>query len=185
MYQQYYTDVRKIKYMFSQLQTLVRQSITDYRLLIAHVLGMGILSENDEEQIRKASSTNEVIMILTKYWSFIDCGPLDSIVDHVCGEGERESLQMYHEELKAFCQRRIFESSDGGERTERKKLHFALDFNDPAVRRIPGRNLKIAVATIIDCRASDLILHDIGSGRTDPGKFNYYHQEYILLLSMM
>lgn len=63
---------------------------------------MGILSKNDEEQIRRASSTNEIIVILTKYWSFIDCGPLDSVIDHMCNEDARTSLHTYHEELKIF-----------------------------------------------------------------------------------
>ena len=175
MYQQFYTDIRQIKHKFSRLQALVRQGITDYRLLIAHVLEMGILSKNDEEQIKKTNSTNEVFMILTKYWSFIDCEPLENIIDLVGNEEGKEILKEYHIALKEFCQRRIFESSDslyGDEHTEKKKLDFALDLNDPAVRCMHRRNLKIAIANILNIQVSDLILHDLGSDR-NPGKVNY------------
>ena len=169
MYQQFYSDIKRIKYAFAQLLVQVRRSITDCKELIAYVLGMGILSEEDEEQIREASNTIDVIAILTKYWSFLDCEPLDGIIDHMCSDAEWRALQEYREQLASFCNRRVSSFDDGDQHAER--LHVEFDLNDPAVRRV--RNLKIVIANILVCRASELILHDIGRDG-NPGKIIHY-----------
>ena len=70
LYQQVVRDTRRIKLKFSTLQDKVWKTITDIEGLVQLTLGMGILSKDDEEQIRKTPST--VSIILTKYWSFLD-----------------------------------------------------------------------------------------------------------------
>ena len=171
--------------MFSQLTAKVQRKIPtlDFdliRSLRTHVVQMNILSERDEERIRSAHDGERLMKILSKYWSFIDFGPLDSLVDFLCSEHEKEGLQTYRRELRAFCERRIFESSGSldDSHTEKRKLQFALDFKDPAVRRIPGKSLKIAIANILECQASDLTLHDIGSGQ-NTGKIYYFNLPYL------
>ena len=164
--------------MFSQLTAKVQKKITTSSFdlissLRTYVVQMKILSKGDEEQIQYARES--FMKILSKYWSFIDFGPLDGIVDCIGSVHEKEALQTYCSELSAFCQRRILKSSDSldDSHTEKRKLQFALDFKDPAVRHIPGKSLKIAIANILECQASDLTLHDIGSGQ-NPGKIYYF-----------
>ena len=167
MYQQFHSDIKGIKYAFAQLLVQVRRSITDCKELIAYVLDVGILSEEEEEQIQGASDTIDVIAILRKYWSFLDCEPLDGIIDHICSDAERRALQEYREQLASFCNRRVSSFHGGDQHAERKGTHVEFDLNDPAVRRV--RNLKIVIANILECRASELILHDIGRDG-NPGK---------------
>ena len=172
MYQQFYTDIRRINHMFSQLLAAVHKYLSSQsdkkHSLGVYAVQSGLLSENDERRLQYYGG-GEVFQILSEYLSFLDFGPLDSIVNDQCSDYEREYLQRYHKELEVFCRRRVLESPaslGGDELTERKKLRFALDLEDPAVKRVPDKSLKVAIANILGCQASDLILHDIRS----PGK---------------
>ena len=156
-----------MKFKFSSLQNRIWKSISDTRDLAKLVLGMKILSEDDEEKVR--NTPNEVDMILTKYWSFLDYENFEHIVENMCGENEMRLMKVYSEEVKRFCERRVSElppdpfgngpsTSNGG----RKKLCIALDLADPALKHI--KDLKIVIANILGCRTSELVLHDIGRG---------------------
>ena len=166
MYQRITTDVKKMKFKFSSLQNCIRKSITDTPGLVKLVLGMNILSEDDEEKVR--NTPNEVDTILTKYWSFLDYENFEHIVENMCEENEKGLMKEYTKEVKMFCNRRISElppdflgngaSNDGG----MKKICVVLNLDDPALKRI--KDLKIVIANILECRASQLVLQDIKCG---------------------
>ena len=171
MYQQLYSDIRQIKHTFARTVTSVRQYIIkcgcDYKDLMIYALNMGILSEEDEKRIREASNADDVITVLTTYWSFLDTEPLDNIIVLFGSEENKVRMDKYNHELRSFCQRRVsraeFPDSYGiGENSGRKKLRIALDLNDPTVRRV--RNLEVVIANILGRQASEVALHDIGSG---------------------
>lgn len=165
MYQRIVTDTRRIKLKFSTLQDEIWKSINDIQGLVQLVLGMGILSKDDEEHIRKNPS--DVSIILTKYWSFLDFENLEHIVERKCSSVEKKMMKEYKEEVQMFCQRRVSElppnSLDSSvNNAGMRKLCILLDLDDPALQHI--RHLKMAIANILGCRTSDLVLQSIEPG---------------------
>ena len=126
---------------------------------------MGILSKDDEEQIRKTPSA--VSIILTKYWSFLDFENLEHIVEHMCSSAEKEKMKEYKEEVLIFCRRRVSELprnslGSSSNHTGMKKLCVKLALDDPALQSI--KHLKMLIANILGCRTSDLVLQNIEPG---------------------
>jgi hypothetical protein len=167
LYQQVVRDTRRIKLKFSTLQDKIWKSITDTQGLVQLVLGMGMLSKDDEEQIRKTPSA--VSIILTKYWSFLDFENLEHIVQCKCSSAsvEKRMMQQYKEDVVTYCQRRVSElppNSLGGSSndTGMKKLCILLALDDPALQNI--KYLKMDIANILGCRTSDLVLQNVEPG---------------------
>ncbi len=158
-----------IKRSFSHLQAIARESIKNHKKLIAHVIGMDILSKKHERKVRRACNTDEVFIVIAKYWSFLDFGNLEDIIEHNCGEGEQILMQKYGKEVKEFCQRRVSEFPPGSLRSdishasdEMDELHFVIDLTNPSLKRI--KDLKRVIATILGLNASKLVLVNIGGG---------------------
>ena len=165
LYQQVVRDTRRIKLKFSTLQDEIWKTITDIQGLVQLALGMGILSKDDEEQIRKTPSA--VSIILTKYWSFLDFENLEHIVERKCGNAEKRMIKEYKEEVEMYCRRRVSEIppnslGSSSNNTGMKKLCVVLALDDPALQSI--RHLKMAIANILGCRTSDLVLQNIQPG---------------------
>jgi hypothetical protein len=167
LYQQVVRDTGRIKRKFSDLQEEIWKSITDIQGLVLLVLGMGILSRDDEEQIRK--NPGAVATILTKHWSFLDFENLEHIVEHKCGSAEIRMMKEYKEEVLIFCQRKVSElppnslgSSNSSNNTGMNKLCIKLALDDPALQRI--KHLKMAIANILGYHTSDLVLQNIEPG---------------------
>ena len=167
LYHSMYTDTKKIKRSFSRLQAKMRQNVTNHKRLIAHIMGMNILSEEDEQEVKKANNTDDVFIVLAKYWSFLDFENLEDIIEHNCGKPEQTLMKEYSEEVKRFCERRVSEfprdslcsdtNHDG-----MKELYIVFDLTDPSLNRI--KHLKFVVANILGCPASKLVLVNIGGG---------------------
>ena len=158
-------DMRKIRLNFSSLQEKIWKSVDDIQGLVRLVLGMSILSEDDEKQIRQTPT--DVSMILTKYWSFLDFVNLEHIVEEKCSNAEKMMVKEYKEEVQQFCERRVSEFprdslGNGGTDPGMKKLYVKLNLDDPALKRI--KDLKIVIANILGCRASELVLQNIEYG---------------------
>ena len=158
-------DTRRIKLKFSILQDEVWKTITDIEGLVQLTLGMGILSKDDEEHIRKTPSA--VSIILTKYWSFLDFENLEHIVERKCGNAEKRMMKEYKGEVEIFCRRRVSElppNSLGSSSTNTgmKKLCVKLALDDPALHTI--RHLKMTIANILGYRTSDLVLQNVEPG---------------------
>ena len=167
LYQQVVRDTRWIKFKFSALQDKIWKSITDIQGLVRLALGMGILSKEDEEQIRKTPWASVVSIILTKYWSFLDFENLEHIVEHMCSSAEKRMMKEYKEEVEMYCRRRVSEFppnslGSSSNNTGMKKLCIVLALDDPALQSI--RHLKMTIANILGCRTSDLVLQNIQPG---------------------
>ena len=165
LYHQIVRDTRRIKLKFSALQEEVWKSITDIQGLVQLVLVMNILSKEDEKIIRKTPSA--VSILLSNYWSFLDFENLEYIVERKCGSAEKRMMKEYKEEVKMYCQRRVSElppSSLGSSsnHTGMKKLCAKLVLDDPALQSI--RHLQMAIANILLCRSSDLVLQNVEPG---------------------
>ena len=175
MYQQFSVDIERIKVQFSKLTTAVGKSIANHVELIAHVLSMGILSGRDEDDMLLANSTSDAMVVLTKYLSFIDHQPLESIIDTMCGDAERQMLLIYCEDLKEFCQRRVriaAPTATDVEHADKESIHILFDLNDPVLRCV--KNLRVSIANILECPASAIVLHGI----RDSGKVGKLLEEY-------
>ena len=147
------------------MQDEVWKTITDIEGLVQLTLGMGILSKDDEEQIRKTPSA--VSIILTKYWSFLDFENLEHIVERKCGNAEKRMMKEYKGEVEMYCRRRVSEFppnslGSSSNNTGMKKLCVKLALDDPALQSI--RHLKMVIANILGCRTSDLVLQNVESG---------------------
>ena len=147
----------------------MRENITDHRKLVATVLDMRILSDKKKRELKKASNTTEVwIVISGEYWSFLDYGRLKVVVENNCGEREKEMMEEYEEEVKRFCERRvsnILSRISTSDHSEMEELHVILDLSDPTLNDI--KKIKIVIANILfpgQAMASKLVIHDIGSG---------------------
>ena len=166
LYHKITKDVDLMKRKFSSLQNKIWIKMKNQLDLIVELaLGMGILSEDDEKRIYESPS--EVRKILTKYWSFLDYGNLEHIVDEVCGEEEQKKMKEYTVEVKKFCERRISEFPSGSlgsgiKHPGMEKLYVMLNLNDPFLKRI--KDLKVVFANILGCPASKLVLQNIENG---------------------
>lgn len=104
-------DVDNIQGEFAALQTTIRRSlretvsVTD---VVAHVIGYGVL-EGDKEKLEEKKSLDEVFNLLTKYWSFLDCLLLRSIVEMYGSDEDHKRMAEYQEKLQNFCNKRVSE----------------------------------------------------------------------------
>ena len=166
LYHKITKDVDVMKRKFSSLQNKIWIKMKEQQDMIVELaLGMGILSEDDEKRIYESPS--EVRKILTKYWSFLDYGNLEHIVEEICGEEDQKRMKEYTVELKKFCERRVSEFPSGSLGNDSKhpgmeKLYVTLNLNDPFLKRI--KDLKVVFANILGCPASKLVLQNIESG---------------------
>lgn len=168
LYQRITIDVSTMKRKFSSLQEEIWKTINDHKGIKAFLLGMGILSKEDQKQVGESSDIEEVrITLAQKYWSFLDYGNLEHIVMHKCGDAEQQMMREYSEKMGRFCERRVSEFplgslSDGTDHAGMKKLHVMLDLTDPTLINV--RRVKMVIANILGCSASTLVLHNIENG---------------------
>ena len=167
--QEIHADIKRIKQRFALLQSRIRNSIRDHKELASHVIGMYILSSQHEEEIKKATSTGDIFIILSKYWSFLDYSILENITQNpsACdfGVDVQQEMDAYHDKLKEFCKRRVSEIPSGylvNDQEGMEKLVVILDHSDISLQHI--KYLKEEIANILEIPASKLLLHDIHIG---------------------
>ena len=171
LHQKIHKDVKMMKHKFSTLQTKIRKNIKEnvsHEELASHVVGMYILSDDHEKQVKKASSIEEIFNILTKYWSFLDFSILENIAVNLCESfNAEEEIRLYRAEVVQFCERRVSEFpqgslSHGTDSEGMGKLVVKLDLQDPSLKHV--KHLKEVIADILEQPASKLVLHDIEYG---------------------
>ena len=168
LHQRIHADVNRLRLKFATLQSTIRQKIKDHKELAAHVIGMYILSPQDEEKVTQAVCTNDIFNVLCKYWSLIDFSNLENITQNedVCSNVKQE-MEAYKAEVKRFCERRVSEVppdvlKNNTDQETMEKLVITLDLNDAPLKNI--KHLKEKIANILSKRASDLLVYDIGKG---------------------
>ena len=163
-------DVNKMKLKFSSLQTKIRRKINNVSDLKTHVIGMGILGEDDEILVKRADNTDDIFMVLMRYWSFLDYENFESIVVNMCGKDSKQIQEwsQYKDEVQMFCEcYRVYELpgsslEDSNKRERMNKLIVRLNLDDPVLSRI--KHLKEVIANILGVQASKLILENIEGG---------------------
>ena len=76
-------------------------------------------------------------------------------------------MKEYCEEIKRFCERRVTELptgslGNGTDHSGMKKLTVTLNLKDPSLKHI--KDLKVVIANILGCLASQLVLENIENG---------------------
>ena len=91
-------DYDRIKREFAKLQTKIRLSLRDRGItpkeVAAHVIGYGI-SESDESKLQEKESLEDIFILLSHCWSFLDCDLLISIVDAYGTEEDSQTVKEY------------------------------------------------------------------------------------------
>lgn len=110
-------DLKELKKKFITLQFEVRESLSKKvspQKIVAHVLSdyddicenhdcktVSLFSDTDQEKLNSAISVDQVFQVLRKYWSFLKCEILYSVVDH-CGDESDQARVDYQKQLQIF-----------------------------------------------------------------------------------
>lgn len=163
------TDLDKLQKKFATLQTSVRKSLKGRGVptkdVVAHVIGFGVSDEHKKE-LMALDSFDEVFIILTDYWSFLDCDLLENIVENYGCDTDQEKIGKYQEELNLFCKRRISEVPNkslvlSNDQT-RERMIVKLNINDPRLAII--KDLKIKICKILSIEPWSLQIMEIKEG---------------------
>ena len=133
-------DFDRIKREFATLQTKIRLSLRDKGItpkdLATHLVGYGI-SESDESNLQEKESLEDIFILLSHSWSFLDCDILTSIVDAYGTEEDNRRMKEYTEKQEEFCNRRVLElplsstSKMGTQDPKDKEMVLKLDLSNP------------------------------------------------------
>ena len=87
----------------------------------------------DGKKIQNASSIPDIFVVMLPYLSFFNYQPLECIIEYKGTPEDKAKLQKYLDELKEFCQRRIFEVPPhvyGNESNKENWAKFTLKLDD-------------------------------------------------------
>ena len=168
--------VDKIKREFATLQTKIRLSLKEKGVtaqdIAAHVIAFGVAEEN-KEMIKTEESLEQVFILLTDCWSFLDCDLLDSIVE-VYGTNEDHCRMVeYQEKLQNFCKRRISElpsevllpkpcSQSQLQTLRREQVTIKLNMSDPRLFVI--KEIKKKICKILNADPATLEIKEVKEG---------------------
>ena len=171
--QRIHAETKTMKHRFSALQTMIRNNLKTKNVnpedLATHIIGMYILSEEHENRMEKASKLEEIFIILTKYWSFLDFSHLENIAEIFCNDKceAKKELDRYKRDVQQFCKRRVSEFppgslNNGTDIEGMDKLVVVLDLKDPSLKHV--LDLKEVIGNILGQPSSKLVLYNIGIG---------------------
>ena len=152
-------DFDRIKREFATLQTKIRSSLRDKGItpkdLAAHLIGYGI-SESDESKLQEKESLEDIFILLSHIWSFLDCDLLTSIVYAYGTEEDSQKMKEYTEKQEEFCKRRVSElPSSSTSKTETQdpkdeEMILKLDLSDPKLSDLKKTKKTICKILSID-----------------------------------
>ena len=167
-------DVDKIKKEFAVLQTVIRLSLKEKGVtaqdVAAHVIGFGV-SEADQKKLETEQSLEKIFMLLTNYWSFLDCDLLDSIAEVYGSAEDHRKMAEYQRKLRAFCKRRLSETpkemllnlSNGSVQSHAsKRMTVKLNMSDPRLSVI--KEIKATICKILNVKPEALVIKEIKRG---------------------
>ncbi len=179
--QQLTNDIKTMERKFAHLQTATRVSLkksitktvdllslvallTSYRTSRAVIeRESNMLLADQQEDLRRAASVDEIFVMVSPFWSFLDFEILEDVIQMYGTDSDRHNLAGYVTELKKFLNTwkaepcKISRLDDDKQRT---KLCFKLDTDSLAIYR----DLKVAIARIFEVEVHALHLHSIDSG---------------------
>ncbi|XP_064385878.1 uncharacterized protein LOC135334573 isoform X2 [Halichondria panicea] len=177
--QQLTNDIKSIEKKFTNLQTATRESLkksdtvdllslvallTSYRSSRAVIESeSNMLLAHQQEELRRAASIDEVFVIVSPFWSFLDFEILEDVINKFGAESDQSDLATYFIELKDFLNTWKIEPckiSRLDDDKKRVKFCFKLDADSLAIYR----DLKAAIARILKVPVYALHLHSIENG---------------------
>ncbi len=177
--QQLTNDIKTIERKYIHLQTVTRESLkknktvnllslvallTSYRASRAVIESeSNMLLAHQQEYLRRAASIDEIFVIVSPFWSFLDFEILEDVIELFGADSDQHNLAEYVIELKKFlnswkvspCK---ISRLDDDER--RMKICIKLDTDSLAIYR----DLKAAIARIFEVDVYALHLHSIEDG---------------------
>ena len=176
--QQLTNDIKTIERKFAHLQTATRESLKKCNVILMSLVALltsyrafravieresNMLLADQQEDLRRAASVDEIFVIVSPFWSFLDFEILEDVIEMFGADSDRHNLVEYLIELKECLNTRkvepckISQLDDGKTRT---KLCFKLDTDSLAIYR----DLKVAIARIFEVEVHALHLHSIEDG---------------------
>ncbi len=177
--QQLKNDIKTIERKYVRLQTATRESLkksrsvdllslvallTSYRASRAVIESeSNMLLAHQQEELRKAASVDEIFVIVSPFWSFLDFEILEDVIELFGADSDRQNLAEYVTEHKQFLNSwkvspcKISPLDDD---KSRMKICIKLDTDSLEIYR----DLKIAVARIFEVEVYALHLHSIEDG---------------------
>ena len=122
-----------------------------------------MLLAHQQEELRRAASIDEVFVIVSPFWSFLDFEILEDVIKKFGTESDQSDLATYFTELKDFLNTWKVEPckiSRLDDDKKRVKFCFKLDAESLAIYR----DLKAAIARILKVSVYALHLHSIEGG---------------------
>ncbi len=175
--QQLTSDIKTIERKFAHLQTATRESLKKCNVILMSLVALltsyrtsravieresNMLLADQQEDLRRAASVDEIFVIVSPFWSFLDFEILEDVIK-MFGADSDHNLAEYITELKEFLNTwkvepcKISRLDDDKKRT---KLCFKLDTDSLAIYR----DLKVAIARIFEVDVHALHLHSIEDG---------------------
>ena len=182
--QQLTNDIKAIEKKFANLQTATRESLkmkrkkrkkivklmslvallTSYRTSRAVIDKQSdMLLADQQEDLRKAASVDEIFVIISPFWSFLDFEILEGVIKKFGTKSDKRDLAKYFTELRKFLNAWKVEPCKISRLDDDKKsvkLCFKLDTDSLAMYR----DLKAAIARIFKVQVYALHLHSIEPG---------------------
>lgn len=177
-------DLKELKKKFITLQFEVRESLSKKvspQKIVAHVLSdyddicenhdcktVSLFSDTDQEKLNSAISVDQVFQVLRKYWSFLKCEILYSVVDHCGDESDQARVKDYQKQLQIFFNKRkvsevpeeLMSSSSIDEL--RDKMLIKLDKENPLWTAIT--DLEFRICEILGIMPSALLIIGVQEG---------------------
>ena len=177
--QQLTNEIRAIEKKYIGLQTATRVSLkmnktvdllslrallTSYRASRAVIeKESNMLLADQQEDLKRAASIDEIFVIISPFWSFLDFEILENVIELFGVDSDRQNLAEYVTELKEFlnswkvkpCKISRLDDDDS-----RMKICIKLDTDSLAIYR----DLKAAIARIFEVDVYVLHLHSIEDG---------------------
>ena len=134
-------DLDKIEKEFANVVTGVRMSLKRRKIfaadIVAHVIQYQCISDTNKEKLKEENSLDVVFIVISGYWSFLECDILESIVTNYGTDEDHDKMERYKKKLECFCRRRLSEVPGGqlhlkgsSESHERQSMIVKLDIHD-------------------------------------------------------
>ncbi|XP_064385868.1 uncharacterized protein LOC135334570 isoform X2 [Halichondria panicea] len=138
--------------------------LTSYRTsrAVIHKQSDMLLAEQQED-LRKAASVDEIFVIISPFWSFLDFEILEDVINKFGTESDQRDLATYFTELRKFLNTWKVEPCKISRLNDNKKsvkFCFKLDTESLAIYR----DLKAAIARILKVSVYAVHLHSIEDG---------------------
>lgn len=124
------------------------------------------LLADDEQQLLKADSIDDVFIIIRRHISFFNYEILSYIIRKLGSSTDQENLKLYYEKFQTFCKRKVFEvsptvfASSAGD-DNKAKLFVILVTEDIVEKLYDIKASQRRIASLIGVKSSTLRLHRI------------------------